>query len=333
MTLLEQVAWPAVLGQLIDQPTRRAMVGHAVAIAHDPTTGIGHHGLFAELVQRTDTGTVAEAVAGASDLDGDQLDRVVRWLIDAAVLFGRLGDESDEPEPSDPVEDPAPTGTLMVAPTLAPWLPGWLLELAADVAAERGGLTISEQPLRDALAGYWDPTAGRIVVDLAKLGPADLGAAVAHELAHALDPRLGQVGAAAEEAFAHAGAAVLLEERPTTVALARVLLTELDQVRSPSTIDPDLPTPGVSSLVAFSLLPVTGSHPLAGRPSSSLVGQGRPAPTDGGGRQPPVHVTEEGRPAGVQPVQHPPEMRADLAALTPTVAAFTATDAEPLKEA
>jgi hypothetical protein len=241
-----------------------------------------------------DPGPVRDAIAAAAPaLDDDELAAVASWAVTTAVDAGRWFSAVDRaPDAPAAPERPIRAG-LRIDPDLAAMaLP--LRALAVGIARVRGGLEVTTAALPAGDPGaYFDVRASKIVLDLDRFPRRrQLVAAWAHEVAHALDPRLELVSAVDQERYAVEGGRRLLaaDPEPTTVATARLLLADLDAERHVVVAVDDLPAPGVESIVTFLTL-------LAGHPEPSL-GHGRPAGRHGGDSSALAHVAGEGRPAG-----------------------------------
>jgi hypothetical protein len=241
-----------------------------------------------------DPGPVRDAVAaGATGLDDDEVTAVASWAVTTAVDAGRWFSAVDRAPDAPGVAQRPNRAGLRIDPDLAAVaLP--LRALAFDIARVRGGLDVITAALPAGEPGaFFDVRASRIVLDLDRFQRRrPLVAVWAHEVAHALDPRLELVSAADQERYAVEGGRRLLaaDPEPTTVATARLLLADLDAARHVVVRVNDLPAPGAASLVTFLAL-------LAGHPEPSL-GHGRPAGHHGGDSSALAHVAGEGRPAG-----------------------------------
>lgn len=111
---------------------------------------------------------------------------------------------------------PAPSGDLFVGDELS-WLP--LLDLAADVARQQGGLAVV--PVGDLPGRYGEYDSGaRTVYLLAQRSPGDLQVTWAHELSHVVDPKLQARPWDRREDFADRLGPVLLARRPMSLAEA-----------------------------------------------------------------------------------------------------------------
>jgi hypothetical protein len=185
---------------------------------------------------------------------GDQL-LVLAWLQSAArQLIGR----SARPTAAAEHATPAVPGALDIEGVPLTTMPRWLLDLAGDIARDRG-LSIAldvDQPR----AGCYYPATRTIFLDPSNGAHGPVEWVLAHELGHVLDPQLGRRPLGIDdETFADAFARLAVECKPRTRAEA-LPMVESAQAQLPAD-DPNLggalPTDPIEQVLALLALPIT----------------------------------------------------------------------------
>ncbi len=260
-TLLDAVDWHDAFADLVARAPSPALAAGASAAVRsalkDEAAPLDPAALLAWIVHHladVRRYEITAAVQAASELTEDDAAVVALWLARTATAYIAVC----EPPTVDAAPAPVrPPGEFSIADELAAAdLP--LIDLARQLAQTLPtGLRIEIADLPPGRRGDWQPHAGLIRLDNRQAPDRTaLARTFAHELAHALDPRLTTRDPVDAETFAdRLGAALLAETPPPDLERARALARDVDgasEIR-PMTLR-GVPAPGAPSLLRFAIL-------------------------------------------------------------------------------